>query len=98
MGKPIFTHPNVRFLERSDYDVVPSPSAKGQPNSLRSQQPNDPFPGLDLMMDQQSSSSSSILLESFDRRDERVLAETTYPSSNDTLSDILEDFDLLYAR
>jgi hypothetical protein len=95
--------PNVRFLERSDYDAIPSPSTKGQRGGLRPQQPNDPFPGLDLMMEPHSSSSSSMLMESFDPSDHRFLEVNQgmggdNPSSNDTLSDILEDFDLLYAR
>ena len=95
--------PNVRFLERSDYDAIPSPSTKGQRGGLRPQQPNDPFPGLDLMMDPHSSSSSSMLMESFDPSDHRFLEVNPAmggdnPSSNDTLSDILEDYDLFYAR
>ena len=92
--------PKVRHLERSDYDTNLDSTAKGQSGGLRSQQRNDQFPGLQLT--NQQSSLAPNLLERFDRRDERFLE--TYPvisdnpSSNDTLSDILEDFDLFYAR
>jgi hypothetical protein len=87
--------PNVRDLLRSDYDSVRSSSSvKGQPGGLRSQQLNDQYPGLQVPGPQSQSSSSSP--NQLDRRGNRFLE--TYPSSNDTLSEILEDFDLFYAR
>ena len=87
--------PNVRDLLRSDYDsILSSSSAKGQPGGLRSRQLNDQYPGLQLPGPQSQSSSSSP--NELDRRGNRFLE--TYPSSNDTLSEILEDFDLFYAR
>jgi hypothetical protein len=88
--------PNSRHLERSNDDFIPSPIiSKGQPGGLRLRQPKDPFPGLDST-DPQVSSPSPSLGEKFDFRDDRFLE--AYPSSNFTLSDILENFDLFYAR
>jgi hypothetical protein len=86
---------NSRHLEQSNDDVIPSPISEGQPGGLRLRQPKDLFPGLDST-DPQASSPSLSLGEKFDFRDDRFLK--AYQSSNDTLSDILEDFDLFYAR
>ena len=89
---------NTRHLERIDYDAIPPPAAQRFPGGLRSRQPNDQYPGLDLMTDHQfpSSLSWSSLAERFDRRDDRLLE--TFPSSNDTMMDLLENVDLFYAR
>ena len=96
--------PKARHLERGDYDSIPSSSSKAQPGGLRSRQVNGQFPGHGWpLIDQQTSSSSHDLLESFDPRDHRFLQTNptvgdNNTSSNDTVSVSLEDFELLYAR
>ena len=83
---------NVRHLVGSNYDHIPPRSTKGQPGGLRSRQPNDQYQGHQFI----SSSSSPSVLARFDHGDDRLLEVLRSP--NNTMSDILENADLFYAR
>jgi hypothetical protein len=94
----------VRDLERSDSGSIPSSrpltsTTQGQHGGLRSRRHlNDPSHDLEFM---EQSSSSTALLHKSDRSDQRFLetnSTNSHGSSNVTLSAIMEDFDLFYAR
>ena len=77
--------PKARHLERGDYDSIRSSSSKGQPGGLRSRPVNGQFHGRPLIDDHRFLQTNP-------------MGGDNNPSSNDTVSVFLQDFELFYAR